>query len=321
MKPLWLVIAAFFVLTGLQASAQGVADFPDRPIRVIILFGPGGSADASTRLVSEELSRELGQPVIVENRPGANGTIAAMAVKNAPADGYTIFLTTNSPLVVNPIVLKDLPYDPVTDFKPLSGIARGMPMFAVSNNSELRTMRDIVERAKKQALSIGSYTAGYQLAAEWFGTIADIDFLYVPYKTAEQMFIDAASGQLDVAIADTAAGASVLQGGKLKALAVSGETRHPELPDVPTIKESGFEDFVNYSWLAMYVRSETPEPITDKLSAALAKVLALDSIKAGIRRKAGLEVMAYPPAEMRSFQMDELRKFQRIAKVAGVGQE
>ena len=283
---------------------------------------PGSGSDTTARYFGEQLSAALGQPVVIDNRPGANGTIAAMAVKNAPADGYTIFLGTNTHMAVNPIVVKDIPYDPIKDFRPVTGLARGMMIFVVPPNSRINTITDLVSatRNTKQTLNVGTYTAGFHLSAEWFASVTGARHVNIAYKGAPELFTALMGDQLDWGVSDLIAAMPQVTSRKLKALAVSGELRHPDYPDIPTIKESGYPEYVNYTWTSMYIRTETPDAITVKLVDAMQRILATPGAKAFIA-KIGSAPMALPPAEMRKFQVSETERFRRIADGAGIKPE
>ena len=311
------------LLTGLAAitplAMAQVANFPARALKIVVPTSPGSGSDTTARYFGEQLASALGQPVIIDNKPGANGVLAAMAVKQAPADGYTIFLASNTHMAVNPIFVKDLPYDPLKDFKPLSGLARGMMIFVASPTSKMNTVGDLVAAAKasKQQLNVGTYTAGFHLSAEWFASATNTKFVNVPYKGAPEVFLGVMGDQLDWAVSDLIAAIPQVKAGKLKALAVSGERRHPDYPEIPTVKESGFPEYVNYTWTSLYIRSDTPDAVTAKLVDAMQKILASPGAKE-FTAKIGSDPMALPPAEMRKFQVSETERFRRIAEGAGI---
>ena len=319
MKRTWFACLALMLAAPI-ASGQA-RDFPIRPVKVIVPFTPGSGSDTSARFFGDKLATILGQPFVVENRPGASGVISVMAVKTAPADGYMILLASNSPLSVNPVTIKDLPYDPLKDLKPLSGMTRGMNAYIVAPNSKLKTLADVVTVSRQgPPLNVGNYSAGYHLALEWFATLAGIKLNHIPYKGGAPIFTDVMGNQLDFAIVDLGGVASMLKSGKLRALAVSGEKRHPDFPDVPTIRESGYPDYVNYSWTSFYVRAQTPDDITAKLADALQTVLATNDAREFVKRT-GSELMPYAPAAMSQYHRDELERFRRIAQVAGIKPE
>ena len=313
----WALASAFFIAAG-QAAAQG-ANFPTRSLKIVVPTSPGSGSDTTARYFAEQLATALGQPVIIDNKPGANGTIAAMAVKQAPADGYTIFLASNTHMAVNPIFVKDLPYDPIKDFKPVAGIARGMMIFVASANSKMGSVADLVTAAKatKQQLTVGTYTAGFHLSAEWFASATGTKYVNVPYKGAPEVFVGLMGDQLDWGVSDLIAAMPQVKAGKLKALAVSGEKRHPDYPDIPTVKESGYPEYVNYTWTSLYMRAETPDAVAAKLVDAMQKILVTPGAREFIA-KIGSDPMAFPPAEMRKFQISETERFRRIADGAGI---
>ena len=291
-------------------------DFPNHPLRIIVPFGAGSSSDANARFVADKMAPLLGQPVLVENKPGASGAIGMQAAKNLPADGYTIVQASISPMTVNPVVMKDLLYDPVKDFKALFGMARGMNVFIVSNESRFKTLAELLAASRQKPLSVGTYSAGYHIAAEWLAAEAGVKFVNIPYRGQGLVMTDVMGNQLDFAVVDLAGAVSLLTGGKVRALAVSGEGRHPSFPAIPAVKES-FPSYVQYSWNSFYVRSQTPDDITVKLSEALKKVMATAEGK-DLMTKSGMEFVPLSSAEMQRFNREELERFQRIAKAASI---
>ncbi len=309
------VAALAFSAFGIRAQES----FPTRGLRIVVPTSAGSGSDITARFFGEQMAVAFGQPVVIENKPGANGVIAAMSVKQAPADGYSLFLATNTHMAVNPVAVKDLAYDPVKDFKPVGGLARGMMIFVAPANSKLKSAADLVAAAKASSaqLNVGSYTAGFQLSAAWFASVSGTKHVYVPYKGAPEVFTALMGDQLDWAVSDLIASVPQVKSGKLKALAVSGEKRHAELPDVPTLKEGGWPEYVNYTWTSLYIRSETPEPVTAKLVETLQKIMATPAAREFIAR-IGSEPLALGPAEMRRFQLSETERFRRIAEGAGI---
>lgn len=305
------------ILMAFTVQAQDA--FPNRPLKIIVPTSPGSGSDTTARFFGEQLSAALGQPVLIENKPGANGVIAAMAVKQAPADGYTLFLGTNTHMAVNPVAAKDLPYDSLKDFKFVSGLARGMMMFVAPASTGYKTVGELVgaARAAPGKLSVGSYTAGFQLAAEWFSSVSGTKHVYVPYRGAPEVYTALMGEQIDWAVTDLIAALPQVKAGKLKAVAVSGETRYAEVPDVPTLKESGYPEYVNYTWTSMVIRAETPEPVTAKLVQSVNRILATQAAR-DFTAKIGSEQLLLGPAEMRKFQLSEIERFRRIADGAGI---
>ncbi|TWG85589.1 tripartite-type tricarboxylate transporter receptor subunit TctC [Cupriavidus gilardii J11] len=323
MRPLASLLAGVILLGAVPAAraAESAADFPSRPIRVIVPFTSGSGSDSSARYYGEALGKLLGQSVVVENRPGANGVIGIQALKNAPADGYTILLASNSPMSVNPIVMKNLPYDPLNDLKPVAGLSRNMNVFITAPDSPLKSMADVVAAARQgNGLPVATYSAGYQLAAAWFANLAGVRFVNVPYKGQAQIMTDIMGKQLQLALVDTGGALTLIRQGKLRALAVSGEQRHHDMPDVPTVRELGYPDYKQYSWVSFYVRAGTPDDITDKLAGAMQRILKTPESLAFMQAK-GSDLMPYPPREMRAFQQAEIDRFRRVAAAAGIHAE
>jgi tripartite-type tricarboxylate transporter receptor subunit TctC len=313
-----LITTLALALAAPLAIAQA-GNFPTKPIRIIVPFNAGSGSDTGARVYGEILSKELGQPVIVENRPGGSGLLTIQAVKAAPADGHTIMLASNSPMTVNPVVMKDLPYDPVKDFRPISGLGRGAVAFIVRGDSPAKSVADLVSLAKneKRSLVVGNYSAGYRLVAAWLGTATGSEVTHVAYKGGAQMMNDIIGAQLDTGAIDFGGAAPLIKEGRLRALAITGDKRHPDFPDVPTMKESGFPEFETYVWTSFFVRADTPDDVTKTLADAMQKVLVSPAAKA-YQATIPTQPMLFGPDEMRAFQLSEIERFGRVAKAAGI---
>jgi tripartite-type tricarboxylate transporter receptor subunit TctC len=302
--------------------AQGQEkDFPNRPVKVIVTTTPGSTADTKARFFGEQLAGIFGQPFIVENRPGGDGVIGVMAVKNAPADGHTLLLGSNS-LLVNPIVTKGLSYDFFKDLKPVYGTGMGMNVFIVAADSPLNTLADLVDAAKKskQPLNVGTSFASYRLSAEWFASLAGVKFNQIPYKGTAQVVTDVMGHHLDFGFVDWTVAGPLWKSGKLKALAVGGGTRHPDAPEVPTVRESGYLEFTSFAWSAFFVRSDTPDDVVTKLADAMQKVMATDVTKEFLKKMNQLPPPGGPVA-MRKYLLEEVERYRRVAEVAGIKPE
>ena len=320
MKSTVLTLAGLMAIAPLAFGQS--RDFPNRPVKLIVPFGPGSATDISGRFIAQQLGGILGQPVVVENRPGADGTIGLMAAKNAAADGYTIVQAGWTNLTVNPVVLKELAYDPVKDFRPISGVTRSMLGIVVAGDSNLHTLSDLLAAARQDVkrLDFGTFSAGYRLGVEWFANVAGVKINNIPYKSTTQIYADIMGHQIFGTLDAMSALAPQAKSGKLRLLAVSGETRHPELPNVPTVRESGYPEYVMYGWSAIYARAETPDDVASRLADAMQKVLASATAQE-FARKLGSELNLRSPAAMRKFQADELATFQRVAQAAGMKAE
>jgi tripartite-type tricarboxylate transporter receptor subunit TctC len=302
------------------ALAQAGA-FPSRLIRVVSPFAAGSTSDTSARFVAQHLSIAFGQAVTVDNQPGADGRIGMMTVKNAPADGYTMVAGSWTNLAVNPVLIKDLPYDPLKDFKPVAGIGRSMLGIAVSGRSGIKSLAELIAAAKKNPgkLNFGNFAMGYRLATEWFSSLAGVKFTHVPYKTTSQMNTDLISQQIDVSMDGVTSMDSLAKSGQIRILAVTGDRRHADFPDVPTVKES-FPEYSIYGWTAFMVRSATPDAITEKLSSAVQKIL-LSKEGQEFARKVGSELFQGGAAEMRKYQAGQIETLRRVAEAAGIKPE
>ena len=324
-KPVVFLVALLFAASSAitsDAPAQPSASYPNRAIRMVIPFASGSDVDTHGRYFAEQLSRVLGQRVVVENRPAADGIVGVRAVKNSPADGYTLLLASNSSLIVYPLVTRNLPYDPMKDLKPISGLTREMIVFVVSADSKLRTFGDLVAAMKKASLpmTVGTHSAAHRLAIEWFAGLAGFKFTNVPYKGTPTMFSDVLGGFVDWAVTDLSAAAESLRAGRLRAIAVSGEARHEDFPTVPTVRESGYPAYVSFTWTSLSVRTETPYDVTAKLSAAMQQVLAQPATIDFLRR-ARVEPMPFTPSEQKRFQQAEMDRMKKVAEAAGIRPE
>lgn len=311
------------LLGALPAAAQGsAAAFPAKPFRFLVPFTAGSGADSSSRFYGEQLGKLFNQPVTVENRPGGSGVVAVQATRQAPADGHTILMGSNSPAVVNAITIKNLPYDPFKDLRPLFGVAISPVAFAVRADSPYRTLADLVAAAKKEnrPLQLGNYSAGYQLVAAWLGTASGLPVTHIPYKGGAQMLTDVVGGQLEVGVIDFTGTVELLKGGRLRVLAITADKREARYPDIPTMKESGFADFETWVWSAFFVRAETPNEVVDKLAAAMHRIMNSDAGKA-YHASLPSSAMMMGPKELGEFQRKEFERFKRVADVAGIKPE
>jgi hypothetical protein len=309
--------AVIISMTGSASVFAQSVTFPTKPLKILVPFTAGSGSDVYARFFGKKLSEILGQPVIVENKPGAGGALSVQALKAEPADGYTILLGSNSPIAVNVVAIKNLSYDPVTDLRPVAGITRSMAVFMVSNDSPLKTLKDLERRGRQQPpLNSGTYSPGYQLAAAQFTSQAKTPFQTIVYKGLSQTLTDVMGNQIDLAVVDSTGSVSTATSGKARALAVTGDARHPELPDVPTLKESGYPEAVHYSWTSFWVAAKTPDAIVNVLAEAMQKALAQPDSKVFIE-KTGAEVMSFGPEAMRKFQLSEIERFRKAAQDSG----
>jgi tripartite-type tricarboxylate transporter receptor subunit TctC len=305
------------------ALAQGqAAPFPSKPLRIFVPFNAGSGADSSSRFYGELMGKMFNQQVLVENRPGGSGVLAVQATRQAPADGHTILMGSNSPAVVNAIAIKNLPYDPFKDLRPLYGISMTPVAFAVRADSPHKTIGDLVSAARKtnQPLQLGNYSAGYQLVAAWLGTASNLPVTHIPYKGGAQMLTDVVGGQLDVGVIDFGGTIELMKGGRLRVLAITGDKRESRYPDIPTMKESGFPEFETWVWSAFFVRAETPDDVVDTLAGYVHRAMTSDEGRAWQATQVSAPLMM-GPKELGAFQLREYQRFKRVADLAGIRPE
>jgi tripartite-type tricarboxylate transporter receptor subunit TctC len=310
-----------WLLVGSAAWAQATA-FPSKALRIYVPFNAGSGADSSSRFYGELMGKMFNQQVLVENRPGGSGVLAVQATRQAPPDGHTILMGSNSPAVVNAIAIKNLPYDPFKDIRPLYGISMTPVAFAVRADSPHKTINDLIAAAKKNnaPLQLGNYSAGYQLVAAWLGTASGLPVTHIPYKGGAQMLTDVVGGQLDVGVIDFGGTIELMKGGRLRVLAITGDKREPKFPDIPTMKESGFADFETWVWSAFFVRADTPNDIVDKLAGYVHRAMTSEEGRAWQAAQVSAPLMM-GPKELGEFQLREYNRFKRVAELAGIKPE
>lgn len=317
--PLLAVLAALAALAAAPAAAQS---WPSRPVRFVLPFPPGGATDTATRVLAEQLSKEYGQQFLADNRPGANGAIAAELAARAAPDGATFFAATNSPMVLNPFMLKKLAYDPVRDFTPVARIA--LVPYVVVVNPEVRAanLRELVAAAKAQPGKL-SYAAGAAtgiVAGEALKRVAGIDLLQVPYKGNPPAMTDVIAGRVTLTFTDVVSGLPHLTSGKLRPIAVTTKARTPLMPDLPTVEEAGYPPYDVAGWGAVFAPAGTPPEIVAKLSASIRATLARPEVRARFL-SLGLEPAPSSPEELGTFLRAELAKWERLVKEAGIQPE
>ena len=265
-------------LAGLAGSAGAQPAYPSRPVRLVVPFPPGGAADAMARAVAARLAEKLGQPFVVDNRAGAGGNVGTEQVAKAPADGYTLVLAAAGAMAISPALYPRLPYDPQRDFSFIGQIASFQGVLAVGAEQPFKTLRDLVAhaRANPGRLSYGSPGNGTtpHLAAELLKKAAGIDMTHIPYRGDAPAISEAIGGQVPVAFINIAPAVSVIQSGRLRALAVSGAGRSPLLPGVPTVAESGHPGYSVVGWAGLAAPVGTPAPVIARLAGTLKTVLA-----------------------------------------------
>lgn len=309
--------AAVLALACLASPMAEAQTFPQRPIRIIVPYGAGGSPDVLSRLFGQKLSESLGQPVIIDNRPGASGIIAAELAAKAPADGYTLFIADTGHLAINPALRPNLPYGPLSDFAPIT-LAVSVPLYLLVNNSVPVSTVELIALSKTRDLLYGSAGNGspHHLAMEFFKSLTGAKLTHVPYKGNAQMVPAVLAGDVAVLMTGLTAVRSHMEAGKLRVLAMTSGKRSPITPDVPTIAESvsGYEASDIIGFLAP---AATPRDIVAKLNAEFVKLLAQADVR---QRVAGfaMEVVGSTPEQYAEAIRDKQQRYSALAKAVGL---
>lgn len=273
--------AALLLATGAPALAQDA--WPNKPVRIVVPFAPGGSTDVLARLVGQRLGALWGQTVVMENRAGAGGNIGADLVAKSAADGYTLLFASGS-ITINPSLYKKMPFDTKKDLQPITNVAQGPMLVVVQDASPYKTLKDLIAAAKAKPGGINFASAGVgsqvHLAAENFADAAGVDIQHVPYKGESLGFNDLIAGQVQMMVGNYAAAAALVGPNRLRALAVTSKQRVPQMPDLPTAHEAGLPGFENIGWFGMFAPAGTPGAVIAKVQRDVAQVMAETEVKA-----------------------------------------
>ena len=308
------------LLVGMLLAVPAVAqDYPNKPIRIITAFGAGTATDIAARVIGQDIAVQTGQTVVIENKPGAEGQIAAQSAAAAAPDGYTLFFTTQTTQAINPHVYKSLAYDPVKSFAPIAGVTLGAQVVMVRNDLPAKTIQELVALAKAQPgkLSFGSGNGSSRGGAELFRIMTGIDLLGVPYKTQPQAISDLLGGRIDVVFSDFTVGLPPVLDGRARGLAVTSKQRIPGLEQFPTVDESGVPGFEMWAWTAMYAPAGTPKPIIDKLNALVRQAAKSPAYLNLLKTNHGISFVE-SPEELAAFQATETKKWSEIVSTAGM---
>lgn len=318
--PSLTIAAAALALAPALSQAQA---FPEKPITFVVPFAAGTATDQIARAIGNGISAETRQSVVIDNRAGASGFIASQFAAKAPADGYTVLITTNTTHAANEHLYKKLPYDPVKDFAPITGLGKGGQIMVVNPSFPAKTVAEFVALAKKEPgkYSFGSGSSSSRMAGELLQQMADIQLLHVPYKSNTLAVTDLLGNQIHMMITDTATGLPQVKGGKLRALGVSGAGRSPLAPEVPTIAEAGVKGYEMGYWFAAYAPAKTPPAVVKRLNELMVKAARSEAAKAAFYEPTGTEVFTTSPEELAKFQTAESTKWGRIVKAAGIEAE
>lgn len=315
--------ARLFAGLALSAAAMSAsAQWPNKPIKLIIPFPAGSATDTVGRILGQSVSTAVGQPVLVENKAGADGAIAGSEVAKAPPDGYTVFLATNSPIAVVPAMRKAPPYDPVTDFTPITDVGRYTFFLFANVNVPAKSFGELIAYAKanpgKLAYATGNTTGIVSFAQ--MNSLAGVQMLHVPYKGEPAAITDLIGGRVQLIWATPTTGLAYVKDGKLRALVTSLKQRSPILPDVPTIAEAGLPKFSILSWAALYGPGKMPKDVTERLNREFVAAMKRPDVLAAMEKQAFI-LNPSTPEELAVFTKEQIDEYRRITRASGMQPE
>ena len=317
-------ILALCAAAALGATSALAQNYPSKPIRILIAQAPGSATDVISRVVANKLSDALGQPIVIEARPGAGGMLGTEAAARSAPDGYTLFMANNSTHGSNPAVYAKLPYDPVKDFAPVAFVASVPYVLVVQPSLPVNSVKELIDYVKARPGKVNYASAGngstHQFCAELLKSTAGIDMTHVPYKGSPPGVLAVTAGEVSVMFANLTDIGGQLKGGKLKPLAVTTAKRSSHVPDLPTMEEAGVPGFEIVSWFALLAPAGTPQPILARLNAETNKVIARDDVRNTLGAQ-GLDVQQMSPDQLAAHIKSEIAKFARIAKAANIKAE
>jgi tripartite-type tricarboxylate transporter receptor subunit TctC len=314
---LLLVLSLLLGLSCAQAQS-----YPSKPITIIVGSTPGSTTDGLARAMAIEITKVTGQPVIVDNKAGASGGIAAQFVAHAKPDGYTWFITTNTTQAANPHLLKKLSYDPVKDFTPIGKLIQGYMLMVVNPDLKANSVSEVIALAKKDPgkLTFGSGSSSARVAVELFEKMTGTQMVHVPYKSNPLAVIDLVGGQLDLMIVDLTTSLPQVKNGKLRALGVSSLSRSPLAPSIPTIAESGVPGYEFSHWNALYTPAGLSPEMAKRINELSKRVMLTPAVKKFVEEN-GMEVSLTSPDGLATFQASEVKRWGQIIKEAGIQPE
>ena len=314
-------VLALGALHGTAALAQAPV-YPAKAITFVVPFAAGSATDQLARALGQSITTDTKQPVVIDNKAGASGMIAASAVAKAAADGYSVLITTNTTHAANEHLYKKLSYDPVKDFAPVTGLGKGGQVLVVNASTPYKSVGELLAAAKKNPgkLSFGSGSSSSRMAGEMLKQLAGVDILHVPYKSNPLAITDLLGGQINLMITDVSTGVPQIKAGKLRALGYSTPKRSPQLPDVPTIAEAGVKGYDMGYWFAAYAPAHTPAPVVAKLNQLLRTAVGSPAA-ASFFDMSGSEAWTTTPQELAQFQAVETTKWGQVIKAAGITPE
>jgi tripartite-type tricarboxylate transporter receptor subunit TctC len=320
MKKLCLILVA--AAAALFSSALLADNYPSKPVTLVAVFGPGSASDTICRVIAQPLSVALKETVIVENRPGANGALAALYVVRSAPDGHTLLMATNSPLSTAPFLMKNVSYDPVKDFAPVTRVGSFTLMLVVNPSLPVKTVKELIEYAKVNPgkLSFASANTSGIVAGETLKHWAEIDMLHVPYKSSPPAIQDVLAGRVSMMFTDLTTGLPHVRSGALRALAVTRLQRSPLFPELPTLDEAGVSGFDMDSWAGVVAPAHTPPAIVTQLNRELRKIIDDPDVKSKLGN-VGFEAFSSTSKEFEDFVKVQLGKWSKMVKDAGIQPE
>lgn len=313
----------FAACLALSLSAAALADaaYPGKPIRLVVPYPPGGTVEVMARAIGEELTKAWGQPVVIDSKPGASGSIGSALVARAPADGYTLVFGTQSTHGTNSLLFKDIGYDPARDFEPVTLVAAAPLLLVVNPKLPVNTARELVAYIRKQPQGLSYASAstggGGHLAGEMFARAQKLQLVHVPYKGSGPARNDLIAGHVPFMFDNIASSLPAAQQGQLRALAVTSTARTGAAPDLPTMQEAGIDDVIIDTWYAIYAPAGTPRSIVAKLSAEVARILRLPNVASRFKGL-GLDVVASTPEELGARMKTDLQRYGKIIREANI---
>jgi len=318
-RALALLLLLSAAVTSIIPHAAAAQDYPTHPIRIVVPFSPGGAVDGPMRVIAQEMSQRLGQQVIIDNRPGAGATIGSELVARSAPDGYTLLLASQTNAISATLYSK-LAFDPVEDFAPISLLGREPGVLVVHPSLPVKTLAELIDYVKARPGQVDYASSGngsgQHLFVALLSSLTGMKMNHVPYRGSGQATADLLGGQVPVSMPGTAGMVGHIKNGKLRALAVSGAKRSPQLPDVPTVMEAGVPGYEAYVWMGLLAPKGTPQPIIDKLYRTVLQALASNDVKTHMAT-AGIEIVGSSPAEFGSFFRSEKALWAKVIRDTG----
>jgi tripartite-type tricarboxylate transporter receptor subunit TctC len=313
------IAASMLIFAGLASAASAQAPYPNRTITLVLPFAAGSGTDTTTRIISQHLGVALGVGMVIDNKPGANGMIAATYAARAAPDGYTLFVTTNTTHSANPFLLKTLTYDPVKDFVPIARTGDLPFMLVVNNDLPVKSIAELVAYGKTNPgkLSYASGSSSSSVSGATFAYNAGIDMLHVPYKSSPPALTDVIGGRISMMFVDVLTGLPHVKGNALRALAVTTRDRSPLMPELPSMQEAGVPDFDITSWQGYFAPAGTPKQIVTRLNAEIRKIIETPEIKAQLATL-GMDAFSGTPEQLGTFVGEQLVLWEKLIKNAGI---